>query len=219
MPIIGRPRGYDQLVGQGIEKMVYGESKPKFDGNDKVVKESRGDDEYMISEYRRSPNFVKANYYLANLLHEFFPDNVPKISYIGAQKEDGSGNKEKQIEVAERKYAISSNSDAKLSDFQHRLLDDGIKDLKQKFNNLGLDFDGADLNFGIDTKFKTVYFDSFCPWEVFKGGISPNFDVVKMSESIDNLEDEKSKKICGDYLARLQKLLEEESKRLNLQII
>ena len=219
MPIIGRPRGYDQFIGQGIEKRVYGESKPKFDGNDKVVKESKGEDEFATSEYRRSPNFVKANYYLANLLHEFFPDNVPKVSYVGAQKEDDSGNKEKQIEVVERKYAVSSKSGVELSDFQHRLLDSGVKDLIQKFNSLGLDFDNADVNFGIDTKFKTVYFDSFCPWEVFKGGVSPNFDVTKINESIDKLEDEKAKKICGDYLARLQKLLEEESKRLNLQII
>src|SRR3989339_267444 len=78
MPYTGKPKGYDQYIGHGSEKMVYGST----DDETKVVKES-----HSRFKHERDYNFIKAQYYLSKILHLLLPKNIPDIHYTSI--EDG----------------------------------------------------------------------------------------------------------------------------------
>ena len=96
MPIVERPRGFDQIVGLGVEKLVSGQSNTLNDNKPKVIKDTF----VYFEDFEKSPNFVKAQFYLTKLVHLLFPENVPDI-YFASIKESNKVTVDQRIEVVD----------------------------------------------------------------------------------------------------------------------
>ena len=207
MPIIGKPKGYDQLVGMGDEKYVSGSTTQESSQKPMVVKET-----FMyFKDYEKSPNYVKAQYYLTKLVHALFPANVPDV-YFSSVKDGDKITVDQRIEVVDgerTKKKDSADQDTKRK----------IDLVKVGFEKLDLNFDRFDWNFNIDKDGNAVYMDSFRPWLDFKQTGVPilRFNEQTAKKMIDNIRDNRAKEECLNYLQRVSVLFKAELERLEKQ--
>lgn len=207
MPIVGKPRGYDQLVGMGIEKYVSGSISPESSRKPTVAKET-----FMYFEdYEKSPNYVKAQYYLTKLVHTLFPVNVPDV-YFSSVKDGNKITVDQRIEVVDGERT-------KKKDRADQATTRKIDLVKVEFEKLDLNFDPFDWNFNIDKEGNVVYMDSFRPWLDFKQTGVPvlRFNEQAARKMIDNISDNHAKEECSNYLQRISVLFKAELERLEKQ--
>ncbi len=199
MPILEKPSGYEKLIGSGMEKDVYGKSEEEKGEESMVVKETRN----FFKEYRRSPNYVKAPYYITKIAHLLMPKNIPDIHFAGIKDKT-------KITVEQRMYADQTREAIVQTKNQDSL--DEVGELVGKFNEWGYIFDKSYLNFDYDYDKNIVYFDSFEPWEKDKnsGDIAIKLNESALQSAIDQLPDQRKKEEANHFLQRIKVLFNEE---------
>ncbi len=207
MPLVGKPRGYDQIVGMGIEKLVTGSSSTEVHKKPMVAKET-----FMYFENEeKSPNFIKAQFYLTKLIHTLFPTNVPDV-YFASAKGGDKITMDQRVEVVDGERTKRKEKADPLTSKRISLVQD-------VFRSLGLNFDPFDWNFNVDKDGNIVYMDSFRPWFDFEKSGAP---ILKINEEsiqklIDTLKDTRIKEECTNYLQRIKLLYQQEMENLNKQ--
>ncbi len=207
MPLVEKPRGYDKIVGIGIEKLVSGTSSPEAGIKPMVAK-----DTYMyFDDTEKSPNFVKAQYYLTKLIHKLFPANVPDV-YFTSINEGDKITMDQRVEVVDGERTKRKE---KADPFTSKRIN-AVQDI---FRNLGLNFDQFDWNFNVDKDGNIIYMDSFRPWFDFERTGAPilKLNVVAVNKLIENIKDARSKEECTNYLERIKFLYDQEMDVLNKQ--
>ncbi|MDP2598857.1 MAG: hypothetical protein Q8P49_03450 [Candidatus Liptonbacteria bacterium] len=179
-----------EQLGSGAEKRVYAHP----DNPEKVIGAFR-------KGLEENPNETKARFYFNKILHILLPNNTADVHMASSK-----------IFFAERKRLIGriKTEESGGSDKDY---DQDYYDLCKKLENIGVQYDGADVNFQYDDSGNLIYVENQRPWRSWlrNGKISPYFDREKLFAAIQGLEP-RSKERALVYLERLDGFLEEEKK-------
>lgn len=173
-------------IGSGAEKQVY--QHP--DKPDKVFGVYHPISEY---QYEKSSEYNKAKFYLTNIIHMLFPENIPDVSMATTEPRTIIRGR-----IKPRKSLIMRK--LKEADFGKKLT------LEKALLDLGLQFDQTDINFLEDKNGNIVYVDDIYPWFVVGRRLyDPDKIRSLILQKLEGHEQDRALK----YLERLEALFEQ----------
>ena len=203
---------------------------------DKVIKVHKGDDP------RETPELLKAQYYLAKILHILLPDNMPNAHAVYTP--DPERNVNNTVLVVEKKYpdedhhtlsnilrTKTENNNPGSLNRQDYTVYNTLKD--QMFNNSEVKrlytklveifdedtIDNNGPNFALDKNGNATYLDDIMPWDDEFDGYGrmcrsrKNFDIKILRQKIDAIQNESDRKFALTCLDRIL-FLHKEQKRI-----
>lgn len=200
-------------IGEGSEKSVFIHPEEP----DKII--ARWDREMSEKE-------MKGMFYLSNILHMLFPENVPVMRLASKSKETVHISDKKEVDPAHRElqelqmsfrdYTSDSPGWRKYSkEYTRHDSEIGADPKYRKFlwqlKGLGITgLDVAQVNFGYDGSGNLLYLDTIDAWE---SDGRPCYDEAALREAIGAFPVDKSEKAL-QYLERLETLRQEAARDL-----
>ncbi|HCM53353.1 MAG TPA: hypothetical protein DIS59_00175 [Candidatus Magasanikbacteria bacterium] len=203
-----------EVIGVGNDKRIYA---------DAITPETR-----VIAEFRKeqTPEEIKSVYYLGNIAHILFPQNVPKVYEAGMHPQEHTKVERKKVDVNHKNTADlmvtyedyfmgdgetgpSSEEDSVMDvDIEKKETDPRVKQLLTKASSVGLYFDTGGQNFSFDDLGTVQYLEVNPAFHIEKNHVRLHFNESKLRDAIQALENEKEKKKATLYFERLMSLIQ-----------
>lgn len=179
---------------------------------------------YYKEGIEKSPERVRARFYLTKILHFLFPKNIPDVFFSSAkglilEKMDVGDSHKRFHELLNKKDGRTpeeTNEGCTLWEKIDCESHDSV--FFNKLKDLIVFLDDSAVNFGKDQEGNINYVDNFDPWDYSYRGVSRGYDPIKLKELIDNLPDDsqeksfsrRKKEMALNYFNKLEQLYQAE---------
>ena len=186
-------------------------------GSEKIVYQDRNDPDKVIGVFeeweKKTPNQMKAMFYLTKILHLLLPKNIPDMHWAGSESRAYQSDK---VEHDDRHKVLNSGMSGTVNlpieEIEKSIEDDSaVRELQKELEKLGIkSLDYAPVNYSMDSKGNILYLDTFYVWKKKTDGELKLFcDFDKLGLAFDSLSEEDKIK-ANKYLMRLKELYEQE---------
>lgn len=178
----------ENYIGDGAEKTVYRHP----DRPDRVVGIFDTQPNSEVEEYEKTPQFIKARYYLSKIVNILYPQHFPVVHLMTQSP--------MSIEIDYVEHQKPT---------QPETIRAGEELSRQLHREIGLSTDPIEGNFVVTPKNTLVYVDTLRPW---RANGQPKFDPIKLRLAVDHLGTEQHEQALS-YFRRLGALYYEKFKR------